>query len=395
MDTQPAPALASTAPRHHGSGLEESEKGTRNMYSADAKVMSQEPTRSTEDVFMERMMAIINDGALALMTSIGHRTGLFDAMSDMPPATSAEIARRAALSERYVREWLGAMLAGGIVACDPSTGKFHLPSAHAACLTRTATKANLATSAQFIGLLGSVEDRIVECFHRGGGVPYSEYPRFQEAMADESAQTVVAALDDAILPLVPGLQMRLRQGIHVLDVGCGAGRAVNHMARIYPASRFAGYDFSVAGIAAAREEADRCRLSNVRFEVRDAATIEDRQAYDLVTAFDAIHDQARPAKVLERIHAALKDDGVFLMQDIKASSHAHENVDHLVGPFLYTVSCMHCMTVSLAEDGTGLGAMWGRQKALEMLGEAGFQQVEVKELSHDFMNFYYIARKTV
>src|SRR5690606_3222684 len=109
---------------------------------------------------------------------------------------------------------------------------------------------------------------------------------------------------------------------------------------------------------------------------------------DLVTAFDAIHDQARPAAVLANIRRALRPGGVFLMQDIRASSHLERNKDHPLGPYLYTISTMHCMSVSLATGGEGLGTVWGEEKALEMLREAGFARVELHRLPHDIMNNY-------
>jgi 2-polyprenyl-3-methyl-5-hydroxy-6-metoxy-1,4-benzoquinol methylase len=184
---------------------------------------------------------------------------------------------------------------------------------------------------------------------------------------------------------------RLERGIDVLDVGCGSGGALNCLAGRFPHSRFWGYDLSEQGIAAACAEADRRRLTNVRFEVRDVAAMREERRFDLVTAFDAIHDQARPAQVLENIAAALRADGTFLMQDISGSSHVHQDIAHPLGTFLYTVSCMHCMSVSLAGGGPGLGAMWGKEKAVAMLREAGFRRVRVESLPHDAMNFYYVA----
>ena len=175
------------------------------------------------EAFAERMVDVLNSGAIALMTSIGHRTGLFDAMAGLPPSTSEQIASAASLNERYVREWLGAMVVGRIVEHDPQDGTYRLPPEHAAFLTRAATPDNIAVTAQFIPLMGSVEDRIVERFREGGGVPYSAFPRFHEVMAEDSGQTVVSALFDSILPLVPGLTERLEAGIEVLDVGCGSG----------------------------------------------------------------------------------------------------------------------------------------------------------------------------
>jgi len=354
---------------------------------------AQDLDQGKTEEFGERMVDVLNDGALALMTSIGHRTGLFDAMAGLSPSTSTEIASAADLNERYVREWLGAMVVGGVVEHDPEGNTYRLPPEHASLLTRDAAPDNFAAFMQYVSVLGSVEDRIVESFKHGGGVPYSAFPRFQEVMAEDSGQTVLPALLDHILPLVPGLTGRLEEGIEVMDVGCGSGRALNLMARAFPNSRFTGYDLSEEGISRGRAEAERNGASNIRFEVKDASKLDEAEGYDLITTFDAIHDQAKPAVVLEGIADALRPDGVYLMQDIAGSSHVHNNLDHPLGPFLYTVSTMHCMTVSLAQNGDGLGAMWGEEKAREMLREAGFDNVEVKHLPHDFQNYYYIATK--
>ena len=345
------------------------------------------------EAFSQRVLDALNGGALAMMLSIGHRTGLFDVMAKLSPSTSGEIAEQAGLAERYVREWLGAMVTGRVVDFDPQTRTYHLPPEHAASLTREARPGNMAVTCQWIPLLGSVEEEIVECFQRGGGVPYSAYQRFHAVMAEESDQTVVAVLVDSILPSVPGLIETLEAGIDVLDVGCGSGRALNLLAEVYPKSRFAGYDASAEGVRAAIEEAASRRLHNVRFEQRDAAKLDETACFDLVTAFDAIHDQAHPDRVLAAIHQALRPDGVFLMQEIGGSSRVERDVEHPAGTFLYTVSCMHCMTVSMADGGAGLGAMWGSDTAMAMLGEAGFRDIRFESLPHDVMNHYYTARR--
>lgn len=346
-----------------------------------------------QEAFAGKMLEILNGGFLSLMTSLGHRTGLFDAMAGLPAATSAQIAEAAGLDERYVREWLGAMVTGGIVEYDPAAVAYRLPLEHAASLTRAAGPDNLATMAQYMTLFAPVEGELIECFRKGGGVPYSSYPGFSELMAEESGQVFDATLVDVTLPLVPDLVERLERGIDALDVGCGSGHAVNLMAKAFPASRFTGYDFGEEGIAAARAEAVELGLANARFEAMDVAAIDEPEGYDLITAFDSIHDQARPRDVLAGISRALRPGGTFLMVDIAASSRLEENVDHPLGPALYTVSCMHCMTVSLAYGGEGLGAAWGEQKALELLTEAGFTQVDVKRVDGDVWNSYYVAAK--
>lgn len=345
------------------------------------------------EAFAERMLDILNSGAIALMTSIGHRTGLFDVMAKLPPATSQKIAGAAGLNERYVREWLDAMVTGYLVKYNPADDTYSLPPEHAAFLTRSASPNNIAAFAQYIPLLATVEDQVIECFYQGGGVPYSAYKRFHQVMAEDSGQTIVAALTELVLPIVPGLPEVLELGIDVLDLGCGSGRALNKMAETFPRSRFRGYDISEEAIDIARAEAQHRGLSNVQFQVKDAATLDEIEQYDLITTFDAVHDQARPDLVLQSIHNALRPDGIYLMQDIRASTYVDNNLDHPAAPLLYTISCLHCMTVSLAAGGMGLGAMWGEEMTLEMLEDAGFNDIEIERLAHDFQNNYYIVRK--
>ena len=342
--------------------------------------------------FAEKMIGILNASALALQASIGHQTGLFDAMSSLEPATSQDIADAAGLNERYVREWLGAMVTGGVVEYDAGSGTYRLPPEHAAFTTRAAGPNNFANMMQFMALLGEVEQPVIECFRKGGGVPYSAYPRFQKLMAENSAAVHDAALIDGILPMVDGIIARLEAGIDVADVGCGQGHAVNLMAKAFPNSRFTGFDFSSEGIEAGTAEAKELGLTNATFVERDASNLGVTDAFDFVTAFDAIHDQAKPAEVLGGIAKALRAGGTFLMVDVRASSHVHENIDHPIGPFLYTASTMHCMTVSLALGGAGLGTAWGEQLARSMLLDAGFTKVDIKHIDVDIANSYYIAK---
>jgi ubiquinone/menaquinone biosynthesis C-methylase UbiE len=352
-----------------------------------------ENTSSLE--FQEYMVDVINKGSLSLMLSLGHRVGLFDTMVSLPPSTSKQISIASTLDERYVREWLAAMVVGKIVNYDSTNNLYFLPKEKADFLTRQTKIYNFAASMQWIPILGQVEDQIVNCFKKGGGVPYSSYKRFHEVMEEESAQTVLSGLFDWIIPLVPRLEEKLKEGINVLDVGCGNGRAINMMANQFPRSKFTGYDISEEAITKAKFQAKTHDNKNVKFELRDISKIlnsSNNLSFDLITAFDAIHDQADPATALKNIVSLLDGhNGIFLMQDILSSSLLQNNINHPVGTFLYTISCLHCMTVSLAQGGIGLGAMWGKEKAVEMLKEAGFMHVEVKTLPHDFQNYYYVA----
>jgi SAM-dependent methyltransferase len=343
--------------------------------------------------FAGRMVGVVNDALLALSISIGHQTGLFDAMSTLPPATSTEIAAAAGLQERYVREVLGALVTGGVVAYDAASCSYALPAEHAAVLTRAAGVDNLAGLMQFAGMLGAVEQDVIRCFREGGGVPYSRFPTFQRQLGEFTRDQVDATLLDGTLPLVPGLRNRLEAGIDVADVGCGQGYVTNFLARAFPASRFVGFDLSEEGIAAARAQAEEWGLANSRFEVCDVSDLGVTAGFDLVTTFDAVHDQKDPDRVLAGIATALRDDGVYLCVDVAASSRLEENLEHPLGPAMYTISTMHCMTVSLALDGAGLGAMWGEQTATAMLHEAGFTDVAKHTVDGDFLNVYYVARK--
>ncbi|MEI9811392.1 MAG: class I SAM-dependent methyltransferase [Acidobacteriota bacterium] len=348
---------------------------------------------ATKEDFAKQLLTTFNQGALCLMISVGHRTGLFDTMAKMPPSTSDGIAEAAKLQERYVREWLGAMVTGGVVELDATTGHYSLPEAHAASLTRAAGSDNMARFAQYIPEMGSVESLVVDCFRNGGGVPYEKYARFHEIMAEHGEQFVNAAWESMILPLAPGLAERLRDGIRVLDVGCGRGLKLIRMRELFPNSRFEGVDFSAEAIAFGRETAAARGLSNVALRVADATEPLEKNAYDLVLTLDAIHDQGQPLRVLQNIRQALKPDGVYLMQEIKGSSNHRDNMDHPIGTALYAISCMHCMAVSLAQGGEGLGAMWGEEKTREYLLRAGFTSVEKHELPNDIQNNWYVVRK--
>ena len=351
------------------------------------------PEAAAAQQFAGRMLGVLNDAAVALLTSTGHQTGLLATMAGLPAATSTQIADAGGLDERYVREWLGGMTAAGVLRHDPGTGTYLLPREHAAVLTPAAGPDNLAVLMQHVAMMGEVEQQTIQRFRHGGGLAYADYPHFHRNMAETSAAVHDAALVDGILPLVAGLPDLLRAGAAVADVGCGRGHAVNLMARAFPASRFTGYDFSAGAIDAARAEAAAMGLTNAAFEVRDVATLDVDGAYDLVTAFDAVHDQARPAAVLAQVRRALRPGGTFLMVDIQASSHLEQNLALPWATYLYAISTYHCMSVSLGLGGDGLGTVWGVERAAAMLAEAGFAQVEQRQVAADPFNAYFVARR--
>lgn len=351
-----------------------------------------EPARAEE--FGARLFELYTGGLLTYLIDIGHRTGLFEAATQ-GPATSAELAARAGLAERYVREWLGALVTGEIIEYDAGSARYTLPAEHAACLVGDGS-ANLAPFSQTNALLAMTLDDVERAFRNGGGVPYERFrPRFTTVMDSLGRGMYDEFLIDRFLPLTGELTTLLSTGVRVADIGCGTGHCANLMARAYPASRFVGYDLAADAIERARAEAADWGLANVSFEESDVAELATEAPFDAVFAFDAIHDQAEPATVLRRIHDVLVPDGHFVMIDIKASSNLEDNLTNPLAPMLYAVSTLHCMTVSLAAGGAGLGTVWGEQLARQMLADAGFVDVELHELPEDPMDSLYVSRKPI
>lgn len=341
--------------------------------------------------FAERMSEVMNNGALSVMLSLGHRTGLLDVMSRLPAASSEKIAEATVLSERYVREWLAAMVTGGVVIYEPSTRTYLLPPEHAASITREGAFGNLAVYGQFIAMLGVVQDQILEKFENGDGTHYEDYPCFHQIMAEDSSQTVVAGLFEHVLPLVSGLEKRLEQGIDVLDAGCGRGLALTALATRFPQSRFTGYDLCPDAIAFAQNNVRKLGLNNITFEMRDLSNFSDIAQFDLITSFDAVHDQRDPQRLIEALYGALRQNGVYLMQDIGGSAKLENNLDFPMATMLYAISCCHCTPISLGQGGQGLGTMWGWETAEKMLQNSGFSSIDHHVLPHDPTNVWFVA----
>lgn len=345
------------------------------------------------EAFFNQITDVLEHSGLAIMLSIGHRTGLLDCMAGFSWVGSQELADAAGLDERYVREWLAVLVTSRVVEYRPSDRTYRLPPEHAACLTRTGSLGNMAVYAQFVAMAGSAQESVIESFGTGAGIDYGAYPCFHDIMAEDSGQTVVASVDRILAEQVPELLPRLNEGIDVLDAGCGAGRAIIRMAELFPNSRFHGYDLCEDAIEMATAEAARRKVGNVTFRVQDLMRMEDRDAFDLVTSFDAVHDTADPARLLASIATALRPGGRHLMQDIGGSAQLENNFDFPLAPFLYAVSCVHCMPVSLAQGGNGLGTMWGWETAEGMLKEAGLALASRSIRPDDPVNVWFVSHK--
>lgn len=369
------------------------------IYKIDGLVENKQKMRN----FSTRLQDILNYGALNLAMGIGYKNRIFDTLEDLnSPVTVRELATASGLDARYLKEWLGIMVTGRIM--DISSNKngedaYFLPPDHAAFLTRRAGSNNLGVYTQEIPLLTSCAMASVnKGFASGDGVPFSQYPDFQAFMAELSNAKHKKLLTSAFLPSVDNgkLVNRLAEGITVCDLGCGQGVAVNLMAEAYPNSTFTGIDNHAEAIETARQDAKELGLSNAAYQVIDAAAIDGKkewlQRFDYICAFDAIHDQTRPLEALKGVKYMLAPGGLFSMVDIKAGSFQADNLDHPMGPFLYTVSLMHCMPVGLNDNGTGLGMMWGKEQAQALLKKAGFDHIEPTEMDYDLFNLHYLCK---
>ena len=359
--------------------------------------------KSKRDAFSQKMIDILNYGALNLAIGIGYRVRLFDVMAELnTPLTVNLIAEKAGLNERYIREWLGIMCTGGIIEIqtEPDGAPWYfLPPEHAAFLVRASEETNLGVYTQEIPLLtDAAMEPVINGFLTGQGVSYDHYPEFQSFMSELSHAKHQQVLVDHFLPSVEDGELveKLHSGIRVCDIGCGEGVALELMAQAFPRSRFVGIDIDEQALEQARQTAHSNKTGNITFEFQDAAELEKKpeaaNRFDYITAFDAIHDQTRPSAVLRGVRHILKQGGQFSMIDIDSHTEHYNNMSHPMGPFLYTVSLMHCMAVGLDNNGAGLGMMWGREQAVAMLEQAGFDRVDVLEMSHDPFNLHYFCQ---
>ena len=363
-----------------------------------------EKSAEKQRAFARKMTDVLNYGALNLAMALGYRTGLFDVLDGLEtPQPVSVVAAEAGLNPRYVKEWLGVMVSGGVVELTRDRAGedlFDLPREHGDLIARRAGNANLGVYTQEIPLLTvCAMEAVLRGFYTGKGVSYDNYPEFQSFMGQLADAKHRQVLVDKFIPEIDGGQLvaKLNTGIRVCDLGCAEGVAVMLMAAAFPRSRFVGMDISEEALARAAAEARRKGLANVTFQNLDAAVITDHPAlagtFDYVTAFDAIHDQTRPAAALKGVRFMLKPGGMFSMVDIAAGSRLADNKDLPMGAFLYTVSLMHCMPVGLVDGGAGLGMMWGREKAVDMLTAAGFKTVQVVDMTDDPFNLHFWCRK--
>jgi ubiquinone/menaquinone biosynthesis C-methylase UbiE len=347
--------------------------------------------KAKREQFISQLTGYVTGASLAGLIYIGDRVGLFKAMAGSDPLTTAALAKKTGLQERYVREWLSAMAAAGVVTYDAQTETFSFPEEHAAVLADENSPSFLGGFFQTTPAMMRVVPQVAEAFVQGGGVPFSAYGSDLIAGIDRSNRTQFQYhLVKRWLPAMPDVIARLESGARVADVGCGSGYPSILMAQAFPRSRFYGFDVSEESLERARRDAQGKGVGDrVEFQRVSASELPDSPKFDFITSFDAIHDMVDPRGAVRSIRRALADDGAYMMVEVKAGDTLTENLNPL-GAMMYSMSTLHCLTVSLAHNGEGIGTMMGERKAREIALEAGFTRFHRLPIDSAFNVFYEI-----
>jgi 2-polyprenyl-3-methyl-5-hydroxy-6-metoxy-1,4-benzoquinol methylase len=339
--------------------------------------------------FVGKVVTDVSGMTTSVLASIGDRLGLWKALATSGPVTSAELAERTRINERYAREWLGGMTSAGYLDYDRGTGRFTLPPDHVPALADEGGAVFFGGVHQMmLGTLG-VYGQVLDAFKNGGGVHQSEY---DDDWWDGLERFTIGWFNNHLVqdwvPILPGVQEKLERGVDVADVGTGRGWAPIWLAQAFPRSHFVGYDVFEPTIERARRNAEDAGVADrVRFEQLDASESIPGK-YDIITTFDVVHDAADPRGLLRTIRESLRPDGTYVCLDINCSDKLEENAGP-IGAFFHGASIMYCMTTSLASDGEGLGTVGLHpHKLAELAAEAGFRDVWQAPLENPFNNLY-------
>ena len=331
-----------------------------------------------QDRFEALMGKALTDigGALAvLMAYMGDRLGLYKVLEKGGAGTSAEIAERAGLDERYVREWLSAVAAAGYVDYDAAGETFSLSPEAALIFAAEGDPRCLQGFFQAVKSVFDDEEKSTEAIRAGRGLGWGDRSPCCFCGTDRFFRPGYAAnLVEAWIPALTGIEDRLKAGAKVADIGCGHGSSTVLMAQAYPNSSFTGFDFHAPSIEAARAKARAAGVGNAEFEVAAAKDFPGAD-YDFVCIFDAIHDMGDPAGAAAHIRRALKPDGSFMVVEPLAGDTLGDNM-HLLGQIFYSVSTCACVPASKAQEvGLALGAQAGEKRLAGVLREGGFASV--------------------
>lgn len=344
------------------------------------------------DAFVGAALTNTTGFAVTVLAGIGDRLGLWRALAERGPATSAQLADRAGIDERYAREWLAGMATAEYLTYDPATDAFTLPEEYAPVLAEEGGPVFFGGTFQMLHGMVSVYDELLEVFRTGGGIRQEAYhPDMWDGMERFTAGWFENLLIQEWMPALPEVDAALRAGAVVADVGCGRARGLIKLAAAYPASRFVGFDSYAGTIEAARANVARAGLADRVRIVHADASLDLPGSYDVIFTFDVVHDAVDPAGLLRKIRRALRPDGTYVCLDINASHRVQDNVGPL-GALFHGCSLMYCMTTSLAHGGTGLGTTgFNEEVARGMTADAGFSRFRRVPLENPFNNLYEVG----
>lgn len=333
------------------------------------------PTDEELQAFVGRFVTDLAAVAHGATVVLGDKLGLYRALAEIGPATSEEIAQRTGCDTRYVREWLAAQAASEYAHYDPITGRFHLDPVQQACLADERHPAFLAGGMAVVSSIHKDEHKVTERFRTGGGLGWHEHHDDLFTGTERFFRPMYAAnLTSTWIPALDGVDVKLRAGARVADVGCGHGASTILLAETYPDSEIVGFDYHAGSIEVARARAAEAGLGDrVRFEVAPADGFGGGP-YDLVCVFDALHDMGDPQTAARHIRSQLAPDGTWLLVEPRAGDRIEDNLN-LVGRVFYSASTFICTPASRAQDGAAcLGAQAGPAVLRGVIERAGFSR---------------------
>ena len=352
--------------------------------------MTTQPAIDTQktEAFLGKVIGNAGGMTTTIFAAIGDQLGLFKSLA-LGPATSAQLANRANINERYAREWLGAMASAGYIEYNPVSQSFTLPPEYVPILAQESGPIFLGGLHQMLlGMAGPI-DTLMQAFQQGGGVAQANYHQnVWDGMERFTNGWYENMLVQQWLPAMPDVQEKLVRGVSVADIGCGRGRGVIKLAQSFPRSHYVGYDVFQPTIDRANSNAQAAGVADrVRFQHLDASHGLPEQ-YDVITTFDVVHDAADPRGLLQSIHKALRPDGRYLCLEVNGADTVEGNTGPL-GTLFYGFSILYCMTTSLHDHGEGLGTVGlPESKVRELCREAGFSSVQRAPIENPFNSFF-------
>jgi SAM-dependent methyltransferase len=326
------------------------------------------------DAFLGRAVNDMGAAMSGLLVVMGDRLGLYKAMAGAGPMTSAAVAKKTGLVERQVREWLNAQATCGYVTYDAQSQAYTLPAEQAFCFANEESPAFLPGFFELAMACYKNESKITEAFRSGKGMGWHEHhPDLFSGTFRFFRPGYNANLVSSWIPAMDGLDAKLKAGARVADVGCGHGSSTVILAKAYPKSTFAGFDYHAPSIEAARKHAAAAGVADrVSFEVARAQDYPGKD-YDAVLFFDCLHDMGDPLGAARHVRETLKPDGNWMLVEPFANDRLEDNLNP-VGRIYYSASTVICTPASLSQEGAaGLGAQAGEARLREVATKAGFK----------------------